>query len=35
VGIRFKDKELGEIKADERGGAEACATGGVGDVILI
>jgi len=30
VGSRFKDRELGAIKADERGGAEAGATGGVG-----
>jgi len=30
VGSRFKDRELGEIEADERGGAEAGAAGGVG-----
>jgi len=30
VGSRFKDRELGAIKADERGGAEAGAAGGVG-----
>jgi len=27
---RFKDRELGTIKADERGGAEAGAAGAVG-----
>ena len=27
---RFKDRELGEIEADEKGGAEAGAAGGVG-----
>jgi len=30
MGSRFKDRELGEIKADERGGAEADAAGWVG-----
>jgi len=30
VGSRFKDRELGAIEADERGGAEAGAAGGVG-----
>ena len=30
MGSRFKDRELGEIKADERGGAEAGAAGEVG-----
>ena len=30
VGSRFKDRELEAIKADERGGAEAGAAGGVG-----
>ena len=30
MGSRFKDRELGEIKADERGGAETGAAGGVG-----
>jgi len=30
MGSRFKDRELGEIKADERGGAKAGAAGGVG-----
>jgi len=30
MGSRFKDRGLGAIKADERGGAEAGAAGGVG-----
>jgi len=30
MGSRFKDRELGAIKADERGGAKAGAAGGVG-----
>jgi len=30
MGSRFKDRGLGEIKSDERGGAEAGAAGGVG-----
>jgi len=30
MGSRFKDRGLGTIKADERGGAEVGATGGVG-----
>ena len=30
MGSRFKDKGLGSIKADKRGGAEAGAAGGVG-----
>jgi len=30
MGGRFKDRELGAIEADERGGAEAGAAGGVG-----
>ena len=30
MGSRFKDRELGAIKADERGGAEAGAAGRVG-----
>ena len=36
MGSKFKDRELGEIKADERGDAEAGAPGGVDcfDVLL-
>ena len=30
IGSRFKDRELGAIEADKRGGAEAGAAGGVG-----
>jgi len=30
MGSRFKDRELRAIEADERGGAEAGAAGGVG-----
>jgi len=30
MGSRIKDRELGAIKIDERGGAEAGAAGGVG-----
>jgi len=31
MGSRFKDRELGAIETDERGGAEAGAAGGVGN----
>jgi len=30
MGSRFKDRKPGAMQADERGGAEACAAGGVG-----